>query len=172
MARITYADLVIDALVTALRAEDGYRAPNERASGTTVYDSLEFSGDHPDSFVIVGYGGQDIWSSDDDPGEFTRGDVSVRAIATTSPKAEEASIDCLAVYQTGGADVAAARRAAIAIGTDVDTVLRSDPKLSIGSTSSGQLLWTQVTGWQLRTYMQGSNLVAELRFTLTYHART
>jgi hypothetical protein len=172
MSRITYADLVIDALVAAVRALPGYRAPTERASGITVYDSVEFSGDRPSSFLIIGYGGQDIWSTDDGGGDFTRGDVSVRAIATTSPKEEEASIDCLAVYTTGDGDVAAARTAAVAIGSDVDTALRAAPKIGISSSSTGQLLWTQVTEWSLRTYVQGSSLVAELRFTLTYHART
>ena len=68
--------------------------------------------------------------------------------------------------------VAAARTAVVAIGSDVDTALRAAPKVGIGSSSTGQLLWTQATEWTLRSYLRGGLLTAELRFTLTYTART
>jgi hypothetical protein len=60
----------------------------------------------------------------------------------------------------------------VAIGSDVDTALRAAPKVGIGSSSTGQLLWTQVTEWSLRSYLRAGLYVAEFRFTLTYHART
>jgi len=176
MARITYADLVIDGALTAVRAITGYRGPTDVTSGeeVTVYDGLEclHYTDKGRKFVIIGYGGEDVWDPGESSDDAAQGDVSVVAIAPTSPKHEEASIDCLAVYATGDMGVAAARTAVIAIGSAVDTALRAAPKVGIGSSSTGQLLWTQVTGWSLRMYLRGGLLVAELRFTVTYHART
>jgi hypothetical protein len=176
MSRITYADLVIDAVLSTLRALPTYRAPTDTGSTelTTVYDGPEVLHytDNGRSFLVVGYGGEDVWDPGESSDDATRGDVSVRAIATTSPKEEEASIDCLAVYKSGDFDVSTSRAAVVAIGSDVDTALRAAPKVGIGSSATGQLLWTQVTEWSLRSYLRGGLFVAELRFTLTYHART
>lgn len=174
MATVTLAPEILDGLVTALRARTGYRGPTDMTSGVTVYDGPEFLRYQSTgtSYVIVGYGGEDTVEAGDISDDATRGDVSVRAIATTSPKRDEASIDFLCQYAAGDFDVAAARMAVRDIGNDVDSTLRSDPKLGIAPGSSGQVLWVQVTGWSLRTFLAGTQLVAQLRLTLTFNART
>lgn len=176
MSRITLADVVIDALVGALRDRTGWRAPTDQdaaASQVTVFDGPEvlLSGDPVGSFVVIGYGGESVFEPGDEGDDSSRGDVSVRAIATTSPKDEESTIDCLAVFQSGDLSVSAARTAVMDIAAGVDTTLRTDPKIGVAVSGNGQLFWTQVTGWALRTYIRGG-IVAELRFSLSFKART
>lgn len=175
MALITYGHLVIDALVAAQRAVPGYRAPTGTTSGIPVYDGPEalLTGDKGTSFLIIGYGNEDTFDPGDPGSDSFDTEVSVRAIASTSPKEELGEIACLASYTTGDMNVSAARLAVATIASSVDSTLRADPKLGIASTSTGQLLWCQVTRpVSFRTYLSGEQLCAEMRFTLTYKART
>ena len=102
MARITWAPEVIDGVLAALRALDGYRAPTDTTDGVTVYDGPEalYYGDLSGSYVIVGYGGEDTIDPGDPSDDASEGTVSVRALAPTSPKENAESLRCLAVYQT------------------------------------------------------------------------
>ena len=174
MARITHADLILDALVTAQRAVTGYRSPTSSTAGITVYDGPEalLTQDRGDSHVIIGYGGEDQWDPGDPGSDAVQSGISIRAIATTSPKAEEGTIECFAQVVSGDMDVSAVRTAVVAIGTSVDGTLRTDPKIGIAVSGAAQVLWTQVTGVAVRVYLLGTQLVGELRFTLTYSART
>ena len=175
MARITWAPEVIDGVLAALRALDGYRAPTDTTDGVTVYDGPEalYYGDLSGSYVIVGYGGEDTIDPGDPSDDASEGTVSVRALAPTSPKENAESLRCLAVYQTGDADVSAARTAVVAIGSAVDGALRAAPRVGVTPDSGGaQVLWVQVTDLALRNYFRGTLLIAELRFTLTYSTRT
>ena len=171
-SRITFADVMVDAVVASWRALPGYRAPTDSTSGVTVFDGPEvlLSSEAPSSYVIVGYGGEDDMDAGDSSDDMLTSDVSVRALATTSPKEEDGQVECLAVYQSGDEDVSAARSAVVTIGSAVDAALRSAPQLGLIPDGT-QLLWTQVTGVALRTYLRGG-VVAKLRFTLSYKART
>ncbi len=176
MARITWAPEVIDGVLAAVRALDGYRAPTDTTDGVTVLDgpeALYYGDDLGSSYVIVGYGGEDTFDPGDQSADASSGDVSVRAIAPTSPKEEAAELEFLAVYRSGDVNVSAARTAVVQIGSDVDTALRAAPRVGVTADSSGaQVLWAQVTAWSLRSYLRGTDLVAELRFTVSYSTRT
>ena len=170
MSRATFAPYVIDALLTAMRARTGYRSPTSTTTGITVYDSVEIFTEEtfPTSYLVIG------WSGDqrDAPTESAAAPISVRAIATTSPKEEaQTTIACRAAYQIGDVAPAAARLAATAIVDEVDTVLRLDPKIGITPSSAGQVMWVQLTEVRMTQFVS-SGSVCIVDFTLTISART
>ncbi len=176
MARITWAPEVIDGVLAAVRALDGYRAPTDTTDGITVYDGPEarFYGDLDGSYLIVGYGGEDELDPGDPSSEASAGDITIRTMASPSrPKANTDTLECLAVYQTGDFNVSAARTAVVTIGSQVDTALRNAPRVGTSTDSSGaQVIQVYVSSWSLRNYLRGTLLIAELRFTVTYSTHT
>jgi len=167
---------VVTALVEAMRAVDGYRAPTDVTStGITVYDSTEVGlvEEHPTRFLVI------AWSGDPDRGEDSgQADHAVAAIAsTTRPVEETGTIRCLAVAQLGdatldGGSVATARSDAYALLHAVDLVCRgSSPGPTLGlDSSAGQLLWAQVTRHRVAQYLdQGTS--CELDFDVSYRGR-
>ena len=89
MARITYADAVIDAVLLQWRATSGFRAPTTDSADVPVYDGLEalLTSDRPGSFVIVGYGGEDTIDPGDPSDDASEGTVSASFRITSTSRA-------------------------------------------------------------------------------------
>lgn len=182
MARASLIPQILDALVAGLRSysttEVTFRAPTSIGEGTAVYDGPEwraYEGPDLDGWLVIGWGGEPV---DERPALGERGDVvmgggsEVRAIATSSPKAQpEDGISCVAVYSGGDIDTAGARSKAWQIVDAVDSYLRADPKVGIAPSADGQVLWVQVTARSMEQWLNAGSWCS-ITFTLTASTRT
>ena len=175
MARVSLTPEVIDGIVAGLRARAGWRGPDDSTEGTTVYDGPEFTttdATHPDGFVVIGYGGEDLDDREGDPDDAMSGEVNVAAMATTSPKDVSDEIECAAWFGLGSVDVSGARSAVFAIVDDFDTWLRANARATVAPGSGAQVNHVQVTGTSLRQYIRDGGSRASVRFTIRLQSRT
>jgi hypothetical protein len=112
---------VVDALVTAMAAETGYRRAGTRGNDVAVFDSLEvgLADEWDTSWLVVGW-------SDPEAGEDSPGSVDADFFAMHGGRSEQGVIQCRAEVTRGDRDIAAARTAASAILDDVIELLRGD----------------------------------------------
>lgn len=118
---------VIDALVAALRATSGYRAPTATTSGIPVFDGPEYgiTADRAQTWLCVG------WSGDPDAPQ-DGGEASQVIASLGNVQREEAgSIPIRIVSQSGDRDMQARRLAAFAAMGTVETYVRTTPRLGL-----------------------------------------
>jgi hypothetical protein len=123
---------ILKALVGGMQDRTGFRPPTARTSGIPVFHSIEvgLSSDKVRSYLVMGWAG--------DPGELNdsgRLTQQVATLGTLRHRQEEGSVNCVACYQSGDIDAAAAFDGAFAIVDEVDTFLRADPSLGLAGQS-------------------------------------
>jgi hypothetical protein len=150
----TKVGAVIDALVAIFDA----------ATTATVFDGPDPSDDSPDHYVIVGNDG------DPDGDQAATGSQDWAAMATSKPRKETASVDCVIVAQTGGADLSTLRAEAMEISASLEDAIRADVTLSNGG---GALVhWASYAStFTLRQGTGTNGLFASLAVTVDYIAR-
>ena len=164
MAVVSFApDLVIDALVTNLRAATGFRAPSEAGTDVPVFDGGYPSGGKNSQLVVIGSDGE-------------RGGVQ-RPFRFTSDwhdldmtTDETGTVQCAVVVWGGEAKpttFASQRATAVEILQNVDEALRAS--VSAASLGVAQLLWSKVDAGEM---VQGvTDYGTETRLTFTYGYR-
>jgi hypothetical protein len=166
---------VVDALVSTMRAATGYRSPYSGSSGNTVYDGPEYAltDEHADSgtFLVIGWAGDP--DSPEDSGQ-SRQTTGPLAAAAGRPRDEEGVVNCKAVSQVGDANLSErsvkdVRDAALAVISDVEASLRTDPTLGLVPTLS-RLVAEMGGTFTPRQYMS-AGAVCEIEFQVTYRAR-
>lgn len=163
--------VVVDALVTGMRATSGYRAPTTASASIPVYDGQELmvTAEVPVSWLVIG------WSGDpDSPDQQGQAGQAAAAMATTRPREELGEISCQAVCQGGRGDLSGsakgARDGAFAVLADVERFLRADPTLGIPIGAAGQVLWAQITSLTPTQFSDGGHVCA-VAFAVSYRAR-
>ena len=156
-------DDVINALLSLLRAETGYRAPSTEGTGVPVFDGPEVAGDRftEPQLIIVG----------DSPagGAATFEQVGVTMAATTRPRDETGTVYVSAIANDGNTP-AEARASALALVATVETLVRTNPDLGLGSGSGFRWVGSP-TSVDLTQTAHPNGFTAQLDFSLTYMAR-
>ena len=155
---------VVDALVTAMRATSGYRAPTTDSTSIPVYDSLEWAttGDIPGSYMVV------AWPGDPDDGGWSAAGTTSQdfgPMGTNRPRDESGEVVVRIVAQTGDMPPATARSAAQTMLGDLETVLRAAPTLGLSGVWSCFVVPAE---WRMY-YAEGA--VCDLIVTVSYEAR-
>jgi hypothetical protein len=164
---------VVDALVTQMRSQTGFRAPT--SPGTTGLEVPVFDGtevalglEADDRYLVIGWSGdpdnaQDAGESGQVPGP----------MANVRPKDETGTVECMAVCQVMDASIAAGtvkatRDAAFAVIASVEALCRGavpGPTLAVPN-----LQWAFVGGCKPRQFLN-EGCVIQVPFTVTYYAR-
>lgn len=155
---------VIDALVTLLRAETGFRAPDTESDDIPVYDGPEASeGDmHTEPrLVIVGYSPAG--------GAATFEQVGVTMAAGTRPRDETGTV-YFSLIVNNGDTVAAARAAVLEMCAPLETLVRTNPDLGLGSASGFRWI-SSPTAADLSQTAHPNGCTAQIDLSLTYTAR-
>ena len=165
MAVVSFAaDLVIDALVTNLRAATGFRAPSEAGSDVPVFDGGYPSGGKNARLVVIG--------SDGDRGSVQRPFRLTHDWRDLDMTTDESGVVTAAVVVWGGeakpTTFASQRATAVGILQDVDEALRGS--VSAASLGVAQLMWIKVDAAEMVQGVTDYGTETRLIFTLGYRA--
>lgn len=156
----------VDGLVALLRAQAGFRSPDEDSTDRPVYDGPEWQlhRDRLTSYVVVG------WSADADDAAGST-DQEPATMGTARARDEEGVIRCLAAGYTGDSEFGApktARDLALAVLADVEAALTANPTVGIGGAKH---LVVELAGIRAPRQYLDEGLVCELEFDITYSTR-
>lgn len=175
MARVSLTPDVIDGIVAGLRARTGWRGPTDPTEGITVYDGPEFtttSATHPDGFVVIGWGGEDLEAREGDPDDGITADLTTATMSAAEPKDVDENLQCVAYYGVGSVDVAGTRRAAYALVDGVETWLRTNDRAGVAVLPGGHVHWARVVSTSMRQEIVDGGSRVTIRFAITFKSRT
>lgn len=155
---------VVDGLVAGMRATAGYQAPTSTGSGVPVYDSTDpgTTNQNDEKFLVI------AWPGDpDSPAEAGTWEQTPGPMATTRPKDEAGTVECMAIAQNGDMNPKTVRDWAFAVVADVERLCRAQQVPCLGVQG---VLWAFVRAGRFSPYMN-EGATAELQFTVTYLAR-
>lgn len=132
-------------------------------SAVTVYDGPEPRAEDQAQILVVG------WTEDDDT---TDAPQSFGPMATTRPRNQEITVPCLLRLWTGDVDATAIRAARVsvyALFATVESVIRTNPNLSLSMVTS--YLRTQIVSERHRARQVHNGLHSEILFTVQADCR-
>lgn len=157
---------VTKALVSAMRAVDGYWDPHLAGTGRPVFlgPELELFKSSALEFVVFGYSGaNDSYGPAGVIGQ-EPGPIS----SVVRPKDERGEIMCVASAGSGSNDVSALLDAATEMIADVETAIRSDPTLGLGTALTHVRL---LTGAPTLYRDPKTGPIVDWEFTISYFSR-